>query len=85
MTGIQREAVTPLTSCHSADIMASPGVHIHVNDFSKTARPRDMLLILKDTLSIEDEKLFKACRSFLFFFVCSPEPLQVGLPRVTEY
>ena len=29
------------------------------NFFSKTTRPRDMLFFLKDTLSIEDEKLFK--------------------------
>ena len=36
-------------------------------DFSsKTTRPRDVLFFLKDTLSIEDEKLFKACKS-----VCS--------------
>ena len=28
-----------------------------VNNFSKTTRPRDMLFFLKDTLSIEDEKL----------------------------
>ena len=45
------------------------GVRIRVrvnNFFSKTTRPRDMLFFLKDTLSIEDEKLFKACKS-----VCS--------------
>ena len=30
---------------------------------SKTTRPRDMQFFSKDTLSIEDEKLFKACRS----------------------
>ena len=43
------------------------GVRIRVNIFSsKTTRPRDMLFYLKDTLSIEDEKLFKACKS-----VCS--------------
>ena len=40
------------------------GVHVRVNNFfSKTTRPRDMLFFLKDTLSIEDEKLFKACKS----------------------
>ena len=56
----------------SADIMSSlcgvgVRVHVHVNIFSsKTTRPRDMLFFLKDTLSIEDEKLFKACKS-----VCS--------------
>ena len=38
-----------------------------VNNFSsKTTRPRDVLFFLKDTLSIEDENLFKACKS-----VCS--------------
>ena len=61
-------------TCQSADIMSSlcgVGVRIRVrvrvnNFFSKTTRPRDMLFFLKDTLSIEDEKLFKACKS-----VCS--------------
>ena len=43
-------------TCQSADIMASfcgvcVHVHVRMNDFSKTIRPRDMLLILKDTLS----------------------------------
>ena len=42
-------------------------IRVRVNNFfSKTTRPRDMLFFLKDTLSIEDEKLFKACKS-----VCS--------------
>ena len=52
----------------SADIMSSLcGVGVRVNNFSsKTTRPRDVLFFLKDTLSIEDEKLFKACKS-----VCS--------------
>ena len=50
-------------TCQSADIMASL-CGVRVNNFSsKTARPRDMLFFLKDNLSIEDEKLFKACRS----------------------
>ena len=67
-------------TCQSADIMSSlcgvgvrvrvrvrVRVHVRVNNFfSKTTRPRDMLFFLKDTLSIEDEKLFKACKS-----VCS--------------
>ena len=42
------------------------GVRIRVcvnNFFSKTTRPRDVLFFLKDTLSIEDEKLFKVCKS----------------------
>ena len=54
-------------TCQSADIMSSlcgVGVHVRVNNFfSKTTRPRDMLFFSKDTLSIEDEKLFKACKS----------------------
>ena len=56
-------------TCQSADIMSSlcgVGVRVRVrvnNFFSKTTRPRDMLFFLKDTLSIEDEKLFKACKS----------------------
>ena len=57
-------------TCQSADIMSSlcgVGVRARVNNFSsKTTRPRDVLFFLKDTLSIEDEKLFKACKS-----VCS--------------
>ena len=59
-------------TCQSADIMSSlcgvgVRVGVRVNNFSsKTTRPRDVLFFLKDTLSIEDEKLFKACKS-----VCS--------------
>ena len=61
----------------SADIMSSlcgvgvrVCVRVRVNNFSsKTTRPRDMLFFLKDTLSIEDEKLFKACKS-VCLFVC---------------
>ena len=59
-------------TCQSAGIMSSlcgvgVGVRVRVNNFSsKTTRPRDVLFFLKDTLSIEDEKLFKACKS-----VCS--------------
>ena len=71
----------------SADIMSSlcgvgvrVRVHVRVNNFfSKTTRPRDVLFFLKDTLSIEDEKLFKACKS-----VCSScllETLQGGYPH----
>ena len=60
-------------TCQSADIMSSlcgMGVRVRVNNFfSKTTRPRDMLFFLKDTLSIEDEKLFKACKS-VFSSVC---------------
>ena len=42
-------------------------VRVRVNNFSsKTTRPGDVLFFLKDTLFIEDEKLFKACKS-----VCS--------------
>ena len=61
-------------TCQSAGIMSSlcgigvrVRVRIRVNNFSsKTTRPRDMLCFFKDTLSIEDEKVFKACKS-----VCS--------------
>ena len=39
-------------------------VHVRVSNFSsKTTTPRDMLFLLRDTLTIEDDKLFKACRS----------------------
>ena len=62
------ERVSPFH--HICIIMSSlcgVGVRVRVNNFfSKTTRPRDMLYFLKDTLSIEDEKLFKACKS-----VCS--------------
>ena len=58
-------------TCQSAGIMSSlcgvgvrVRVRVRVNNFSsKTTRPRDVLFFLKDTLSIEDEKLFKACKS----------------------
>ena len=36
---------------------------IHVNNFSKSARSRDILFVLKDISPIGDEKLFKVCRS----------------------
>ena len=55
------------------------GVRVRVNNFSsKTTRPRDVLFFLKDILSIEDEKLFKACKSV---FVCLLETLQGGYPH----
>ena len=53
----------------SADIMSSLcgiGVHVHVNNSPKTTlkRSRNILFFFqKDTLSTEDEKVFKACRS----------------------
>ena len=65
----------------SADIMSSlcvMGVRIHMNNFcSKTTKPRDMLFFFfqKNILSIEDEKLFKTCRSVCF--VCLLESLQL--------
>ena len=40
-------------TCQSADIMLSlciVGIHVCVNNFSKTTRPRDMLFFLNDTL-----------------------------------
>ena len=53
------------------------GVRIRVNNFSsKTPRPRDMLFFLKDTLSIGDEKVFKACK-----YVCLLETLQGRYPH----
>ena len=68
-------------TCQSADIMSSlcgMGVRdrVRVNNFSsKTTRPRDLLFFLKDTLSIEDEKLFKACKSvFLLRKIPLPYP-----------
>ena len=69
-------------TCKSAGIMASlcsVGVRVGalVNDFSsKTTRPRDMLFVLKDALSIEDEN----CSRHADLSVCLPEPLQVRYP-----
>ena len=68
----------------SADIMASLcSVHMRVrmNNFSKTARPRDMLFFLKDTFCIEDEKLFKACKS-VCSSVCKSYYKEVPPPKV---
>ena len=58
------------------------GVGIRMIDFSsKTAKCRDMFFFIKDYLSIEDEKLFKACRS-----VCSSvgwsHPLSVKISTI---
>ena len=68
-------------TCQSADIMSSLcGVGVRVNNFfSKTTRPRDMLFFLKDTLSIEDEKLFQGMQICLF--VCLLETLQGRYPH----
>ena len=59
----------------SADMASLCGVCICVrvsvgvnNLFSKSTSPRDMLFFLKDNLSIEDEKVFKVCRSVCSFF-----------------
>ena len=61
----------------TSDIMASySAVSVGVNNFSKRTRPRDILLLLKDTLSIEDDKLSKACRS-----VCAPELSEERYPH----
>ena len=54
----------------SADIMLSLW-HLQT-------RPRDMLFLLKDTSAIEEEKVFQGMQICLF--VCSPEPLQGGIP-----
>ena len=56
------------------------GVHIRVNNFfSKTTRLRDMLFFLKDTLSIEDEKIVQGMQICLF--VCLLETLQGRYPH----
>ena len=47
-------------------------VRMWMNNFSsQTTRARDIVLLLKDTLSIEDDKLLKECRS-----VCLQEPVE---------
>ena len=57
----------------SVDIMVlfcSVYIRICLNNFYfKSSKLRDMLFNLKDSLSIKDKKLFKACRS-----VCSSVP-----------
>ena len=56
------------------------GIRVRMNNFfSKTTRPRDMLFFLKDTLSIEDEKLFQGMQICLF--VCLLETLQGEYPH----
>ena len=54
----------------SADIMASPcGVSFIIKNFSsESTGPRDMLFILKDTLSVEDENFYKTCGSIFRLF-----------------
>ena len=68
---------------------------VYVNNFSKTTIHRNMLFLLKDTLSIKDEKQFKACISVylsvcqshykqgmhICLFVCLTEPLQARYPH----
>ena len=69
-------------TCHSADIMLSLCVvGVCMNNFStKTTRPRDMPFFSKDTLSIEDEKLFKTCKSVRLF--ARDITREVPLPKV---
>ena len=43
-------------------ILWCPGTHTR-KQLLQSTRPTDMLYLLKDTLSVEDEHLFKACRS----------------------
>ena len=50
-----------------------------MNNFSKATRPRGMLVFFKDTLSIEDEKLFQGMQICLF--VCLLETLQGMFPH----
>ena len=45
----------------------------------QSSEPRDILFILKDTLSIKDEKLFKSRKSVCS--TCFPEPLQARYPH----
>ena len=54
------------------------------NLFYKNTRPRDMLILLKDTLSNEDEKLFKTSRSVCsscpqnHYKWCTPQSLKIS-------
>ena len=57
-------------TCQSAGGMASLcGFCVCVSNISKITRPRDMLLLLKDTSSIEDDKVFKAYRCVCLFSI----------------
>ena len=50
-----------------ARVRVSVRVCVRVNNFSsKTTRPRDVLFLLKDTLSIEDEKIVQGMQICLF-------------------
>ena len=75
-----------MTNCQSADIMLSlcgVGVHVHfriTNLSSKTTRPRDMLLFLKDALSIE-ENCSGHANLFVHLFTRSITS-EVPLPKV---
>ena len=40
----------------SADMASLCSICVHVNNLSKSTRPTDMQLLLKDTLSIDDDK-----------------------------
>ena len=53
-------------SCHGITLHFLVFIHI-LMDNSKSTRPIDMFLHLKDTLSIKDDKLFKAYRSVCSF------------------
>ena len=49
---------------HNGISLCGVRICVSMNNFSdKSTRPRDMQLVLKDTVSIKDEKLFKICRS----------------------
>ena len=52
-------------------------ISVRVGNFSKTTRPRDMLFFLKDTSSIEDEKLFKACSRHADLYIQSLPPTKI--------
>ena len=55
--------------CGFMPSLCSVPIHVCVNNFSKSTKLREIMFLLNDTLSIEDEKLFKACKS-----VCSSDP-----------
>ena len=48
--------VVNVNKSHDIIAVSLCGVRVHVNNFSKSIRPRDTLFLLKDSLSIKDEK-----------------------------
>ena len=57
---------------------------VRLNSFSsKNTRPREMLFVLKDTLSIKNEKVIKACKSEIRSKI--PPPPSPPPPRVWKF